>query len=61
MERKKKKTKHEFHFRFKETCDKNSPVYETSYLDGNQENSKLQIFQFFKEKEEKYLLWFEKH
>nr|QHE65543.1 hypothetical chloroplast RF1 [Peganum harmala]QWC55091.1 hypothetical chloroplast RF1 [Peganum nigellastrum] len=53
----KKKTKHEFHFHFKETCDKNSPVYETSYLDGNQENSKLEIF---KEKEEKYLLWFEK-
>ena len=53
----KKKTKHEFHFDFKETCDKNSPVYETSYLDGNQENSKLEIF---KEKEEKYLLWFEK-
>nr|YP_009364815.1 hypothetical chloroplast RF1 [Citrus reticulata]YP_009988400.1 hypothetical chloroplast RF19 [Citrus sunki]YP_010235570.1 hypothetical chloroplast RF19 [Citrus x clementina]YP_010460658.1 Ycf1 protein [Citrus nobilis]YP_010460746.1 Ycf1 protein [Citrus tangerina]YP_010863538.1 hypothetical chloroplast RF1 [Citrus unshiu x Citrus sinensis]YP_010863623.1 hypothetical chloroplast RF1 [(Citrus unshiu x Citrus sinensis) x Citrus reticulata]YP_010868746.1 hypothetical chloroplast RF1 [Citrus be len=57
----KKKTKHEFHLRFKETCDKNSPVYETSYLDGNQENSKLEIFQLFKEKkEEKYLLWFEK-
>nr|YP_009259845.1 hypothetical chloroplast RF19 [Leitneria floridana]ANC29247.1 hypothetical chloroplast RF19 [Leitneria floridana] len=53
----KKKTKHEFHFHFKETCDKNSPVYETSYLDGNQENSKLEIL---KEKEEKYLLWFEK-
>nr|YP_009364803.1 hypothetical chloroplast RF1 [Citrus reticulata]ARI49978.1 hypothetical chloroplast RF1 [Citrus reticulata] len=45
----KKKTKHEFHLRFKETCDKNSPVYETSYLDGNQENSKLEIFQLFKE------------
>nr|UCS09645.1 hypothetical protein RF1 [Dictamnus dasycarpus] len=56
----KKNTKHEFHFRFKETCDKNSPVYETSYLDGNQENSKLEIFNLFKEKEEKYLLWFEK-
>nr|YP_010027695.1 Ycf1 [Zanthoxylum oxyphyllum]QOS47861.1 Ycf1 [Zanthoxylum oxyphyllum] len=56
----KKKTKHEFHFRFKETCDKNSPVYETSYLDGNQKNSKLQIFKLFKEKKEKYLLWFEK-
>jgi len=41
--------------RFKETCDKNSPVYETSYLDGNQENSKFEIFQLFKEKkEEKY-------
>nr|YP_009333979.1 Ycf1 [Glycosmis pentaphylla]AOZ20932.1 Ycf1 [Glycosmis pentaphylla]BEV76695.1 Ycf1 protein [Glycosmis pentaphylla] len=55
----KKNTKHEFHLRFKETCDKNSPVYETSYLDGNQENSKFE--QLFKEKkEEKYLLWFEK-
>nr|BEV76968.1 Ycf1 protein [Micromelum minutum] len=54
----KKKTKHEFHLRFKETCEKNSPVYETSYLDGNQENSKFEIFQLFKEKkEEKFLLW----
>nr|YP_009750832.1 hypothetical protein RF1 [Casimiroa edulis]QIJ98195.1 hypothetical protein RF1 [Casimiroa edulis] len=56
----KKKTKHEFHFRFKETCEKNSPVYETSYLDGNQENSKLEILKLFKDKEEKFLLWFEK-
>nr|YP_010918279.1 Ycf1 [Chorilaena quercifolia]WAJ49131.1 Ycf1 [Chorilaena quercifolia] len=56
----KRKTKHEFHFRFKETCDKNSPVYESSYLDGNQEKSKFQIFQLLKEKEEKFLLWFEK-
>nr|YP_010571620.1 hypothetical protein RF1 [Stachyurus himalaicus]UZH32880.1 hypothetical protein RF1 [Stachyurus himalaicus] len=40
----KKKTKDEFHLHFKETCYKNSPVYETSYLD----------------KEDKYLLWFEK-
>nr|YP_009445201.1 hypothetical chloroplast RF1 [Bertholletia excelsa]ATV97905.1 hypothetical chloroplast RF1 [Bertholletia excelsa] len=31
----------EFHFHFKETCYKNSPIYEASYLDGNQENSKL--------------------
>nr|QJX65553.1 hypothetical protein RF1 [Cipadessa cinerascens] len=53
----KKKTKHEFHFHFKETCDKNSPVYETSYLAGNQENSKLEIL---KEKKRKSLLWFEK-
>nr|YP_009730554.1 Ycf1 [Ruta graveolens]QHU76899.1 Ycf1 [Ruta graveolens] len=52
----KKKTKHEFHFRFKETCDKNSPVYETSYLDGNPENSQLEILQ----NEEKSLLRFEK-
>nr|YP_009460130.1 hypothetical chloroplast RF1 [Tapiscia sinensis]AUT81269.1 hypothetical chloroplast RF1 [Tapiscia sinensis] len=51
----KKKTKDEFHFHFKETCYKNSPVYETSYLDGNQENSKLEIL---KKKED--LLWFEK-
>nr|YP_009673353.1 hypothetical chloroplast RF1 [Entandrophragma caudatum]QDF42704.1 hypothetical chloroplast RF1 [Entandrophragma caudatum] len=53
----KKKTKHEFHFHFKETCDKNSPVSETYYLDGNQENSKLEIF---KEKRATYTLWFEK-
>nr|YP_010759224.1 Ycf1 protein [Saxifraga daqiaoensis]WEY04425.1 Ycf1 protein [Saxifraga daqiaoensis] len=37
------KTKDEFHFNFNETCYKNSPVYETSDLDGNQENSKLEI------------------
>ncbi|THG05956.1 hypothetical protein TEA_008363 [Camellia sinensis var. sinensis] len=36
----KEKTKDEFHFHFKETCYKNSPIYEASYLDGNQENSK---------------------
>nr|YP_008994344.1 hypothetical chloroplast RF19 [Melianthus villosus]AGS13063.1 hypothetical chloroplast RF19 [Melianthus villosus] len=53
----KEKTKDEFHFHFKETSYKKSPVYETSYLDGNQENSKLEIF---KDKEDKYLLWFEK-
>nr|WAJ53714.1 Ycf1 [Philotheca spicata] len=56
----KKKKKHEFHFRFKETCDKNSPVYESSYLDGNQEKPKFEIFQLLKEKEEKFILWFEK-
>nr|YP_010918106.1 Ycf1 [Boronia ternata]WAJ48957.1 Ycf1 [Boronia ternata] len=61
----KEKTKHEFHFRFKETCDKNknSPVYESSYLDGNQENSKFKIFkiyQLFKEKEDNFILGFEK-
>nr|YP_010918365.1 Ycf1 [Crowea saligna]WAJ49821.1 Ycf1 [Crowea saligna] len=58
----KKKTKHEFHFRFKETCDKNSPVYESScsYLDGNQEKPKFEIFQLLKEKEDKFILWFEK-
>nr|YP_010411278.1 hypothetical chloroplast RF1 [Psilopeganum sinense]UQJ72657.1 hypothetical chloroplast RF1 [Psilopeganum sinense] len=49
------KAKHELHFRFKETCDKNSPVYETSYLNSHPENSKLEILQ-----EEISLLWFEK-
>ncbi|KAL5558141.1 hypothetical protein UlMin_034352 [Ulmus minor] len=53
----KEKTKDEFHF--KETRYKNRLVYETYYLDvdGNQENSKLEIF---KEKKDKDLLWFEK-
>ncbi|KAF9599033.1 hypothetical protein IFM89_033378 [Coptis chinensis] len=37
----KEKTKDEFNFHLKETYYKNSPVYENSYLDGNQENSKL--------------------
>nr|YP_011027511.1 hypothetical chloroplast RF19 [Sedum sediforme]WQN01846.1 hypothetical chloroplast RF19 [Sedum sediforme] len=46
----KEKTKDEFHFHFKETCYQNSPVYETSYLDGNQETSKLEIL---KKKEKK--------
>ena len=55
--KKKKKIKGEFHFRFKETYYKNRPVYETSYLDGNQESSKLEIL---KKKEDKYLLWIEK-
>lgn len=48
--KKKKKTKGEFHFRFKEAYYKNRPVYETSYLAGNQENSKLEIL---KKKEDK--------
>nr|YP_010374103.1 putative chloroplast RF19 [Navaea phoenicea]QTW91322.1 putative chloroplast RF19 [Navaea phoenicea] len=55
--KKKKKIKGELHFPFKETYYKNRPVYETSYLDGNQESSKLEIL---KKKEDKYLLWFEK-
>nr|WKK46714.1 Ycf1 protein [Cuphea hyssopifolia] len=42
-------------FNFKETFYKDNPVYQTSYLDGNKENSKLEIF-----KEDKYLLWLEK-
>nr|UQW90606.1 hypothetical chloroplast RF1 [Spyridium ulicinum]UQW92583.1 hypothetical chloroplast RF1 [Spyridium obovatum var. velutinum] len=51
----KEKTKDEFHF--KETRYKNRPVYETYYMDvdGNQENSKLEIFT-----EKKDLLWVEK-
>nr|YP_011030483.1 Ycf1 protein [Meconopsis paniculata]WNV62951.1 Ycf1 protein [Meconopsis paniculata] len=40
-------------FNFKETCYKNSPVYENTYLDGNQENSKLEILKL---KEDKDLL-----
>nr|YP_009669877.1 Ycf1 protein [Saltera sarcocolla]QCW95196.1 Ycf1 protein [Saltera sarcocolla] len=47
----KEKTRDEFHL--KETFYKDSPVSKTSYLDGNKENSKLEIF-----KEDK--LWFEK-
>ncbi len=39
----KKKRKGELHFGFKETYSKNRPVYETSYPDGNQESSKLEI------------------
>nr|UXO96508.1 Ycf1 [Toxicodendron vernicifluum] len=50
----KKKTKHKFNFHFKETCDKNSPVYETSYLDGNQENEKLEIVKEKVTNKEKY-------
>ena len=50
----KEKTKDEFHF--KETCYKNSPVYETSYLDGNQENSKLDILK----EDNKNKKWLEK-
>nr|QWE49918.1 hypothetical protein RF1 [Grielum grandiflorum] len=53
----KKKTKDKLYFHFKETYYKNSPFYETSYLDGNQENSKLKIEI---EKKDKYLLWFDK-
>nr|QWK45436.1 hypothetical chloroplast RF1 [Prunus salicina]QWK45861.1 hypothetical chloroplast RF1 [Prunus simonii]QWK45606.1 hypothetical chloroplast RF1 [Prunus salicina]QWK46031.1 hypothetical chloroplast RF1 [Prunus salicina]QWK46116.1 hypothetical chloroplast RF1 [Prunus salicina] len=50
----KEKTKDQFHF--KETRYKNRPVYETYYLDGNQEqeNSKLEIFK------KSDLFWFEK-
>nr|QFQ49032.1 hypothetical chloroplast RF1 [Memecylon ligustrifolium] len=47
----KEKTRDESHL--KETVYKDSPVSKTSYLDGNKENSKLEVL-----KEEK--LWFEK-
>nr|YP_009265825.1 hypothetical chloroplast RF1 [Maranthes glabra]ANJ20055.1 hypothetical chloroplast RF1 [Maranthes glabra] len=53
----KEKTKDEFHFHFKETCYKNRPVYETFYLDGNQDNSKLEILL---DKKSKNRFWFEK-
>nr|YP_010996121.1 hypothetical chloroplast RF1 [Trollius yunnanensis]WOZ19749.1 hypothetical chloroplast RF1 [Trollius yunnanensis] len=62
----KEKTKDEFNFHFKETYYKNSPVYENSYLDGNQENWKLK---FLIKKEKNIfnfnfnlflLFWFEK-
>nr|YP_009698083.1 Ycf1 [Cornus peruviana]QEJ85090.1 Ycf1 [Cornus peruviana] len=57
----KEKTTDEFHFHFKETCYQNSPISETSYLDGNQENSKLKILENKeKEEEKKYLFLFEK-
>jgi hypothetical protein len=52
---KKEKTNDEFHF--KETRYKNRPIYETSYLDGNEENLKLDIFKEIKDKE---IFWFEK-
>nr|WBU14442.1 Ycf1 protein [Coleotrype natalensis] len=44
----KEKTKHEFHFHFKDTCYKDSPVYEDSYLDTYQDN-----WEFGRLKEEK--------
>nr|QFV19939.1 hypothetical chloroplast RF19 [Macrosolen tricolor] len=51
----KEKTKDELHF--KATCYKKKPVYETSYLDENKDNLKLEIR---KNKEDKSVLWFEK-
>nr|YP_009668790.1 Ycf1 protein [Microlicia cogniauxiana]QCW93552.1 Ycf1 protein [Microlicia cogniauxiana] len=47
----KEKTRDEFHL--KETVYKDSPVYQTSYLDGNKENSKLEVLK-------EYKFWFEK-
>ncbi|WOL19713.1 hypothetical protein Cni_G28515 [Canna indica] len=52
----KEKTKHEFHFHFKNTCYKDSPVYKDSYLDTYQDNCELGRLQ----KNEKTFFRFEK-
>nr|YP_010549477.1 Ycf1 [Anubias barteri]UYL25879.1 Ycf1 [Anubias barteri]UYL25963.1 Ycf1 [Anubias barteri] len=52
----KEKTKDEFHFNFKETCYKDSPVYEDSYLNRYQEQELWEL----ESKEDKNLFWFEK-
>nr|QHN54415.1 Ycf1 [Calla palustris] len=54
----KEKTRDEFHFNFKETCYKDSPVYEDSYsyLNRYQEQELLEL----ESKEDKNLFWFEK-
>nr|WEL32535.1 hypothetical protein RF1 [Archontophoenix sp. M_XM164] len=54
----KEKTKGEFHFHFKETCYKDSPVYEDSYLDTYQDNWELGRLK--EEKNEKTYFCFEK-
>nr|YP_010853950.1 hypothetical protein RF1 [Borassus madagascariensis]WGM63933.1 hypothetical protein RF1 [Borassus madagascariensis] len=54
----KEKTKGEFHFHFKETCYKDSPVYEDSYLDRYQDNWELGRLK--EEKNEKTSFCFEK-
>nr|AZP74261.1 Ycf1 [Astelia pumila] len=54
----KEKTKDEFHFHFKETCYKDSSVYEDSYLDRYQDNWELGRLK--EEKNEKTYLKFEK-
>nr|YP_009248408.1 hypothetical chloroplast RF19 [Hanguana malayana]AMW66460.1 hypothetical chloroplast RF19 [Hanguana malayana] len=54
----KEKTKHEFHFHFKDTCYKDSPVYEDSYLDTYKDNWELGRLK--EEKNEKTFLCFEK-
>nr|YP_010285570.1 hypothetical chloroplast RF19 [Sparganium emersum]UKS07318.1 hypothetical chloroplast RF19 [Sparganium emersum] len=54
----KEKTKDEFHFQFKETSYKDSPVYEDSYLDTYQDNWELGRLK--EEKNEKDYFWFEK-
>jgi hypothetical protein len=55
---KKEKTKDEFHFQFKETSYKDSPVYEDSYLDTYQDNWELRRLK--EDKNEKAYFWFEK-
>nr|AHI87586.1 hypothetical chloroplast RF1 [Chionographis japonica] len=54
----KEKTKDEFNFHFKETCYKDSPVYEDSYLDGYQDNWELGRLK--EQKKKKTYLRFEK-
>nr|YP_009689479.1 hypothetical chloroplast RF1 [Ypsilandra yunnanensis]QEL51989.1 hypothetical chloroplast RF1 [Ypsilandra yunnanensis] len=54
----KEKTKDEFYFHFKETCYKDSPVYEDSYLDGYQDNWELGRLK--EQKNKKTYLRFEK-
>nr|AGE93514.1 hypothetical chloroplast RF19 [Xiphidium caeruleum] len=54
----KEKTKHEFHFHFKDTPYKDSPVYEDSYLDRYQDNWELGRLK--EEKNEKTFFCFEK-
>nr|QHN54667.1 Ycf1 [Schismatoglottis calyptrata] len=54
----KEKTKDEFHFNFKETHYKDSPVYEDSYLNRYQEKALFELE--LESKEEKNLFWFEK-
>nr|YP_010913211.1 hypothetical protein RF1 [Viridantha plumosa]WIL89400.1 hypothetical protein RF1 [Viridantha plumosa] len=54
----KEKTKDEFHFHFKETCYKDSPVHEDSYLDTYQGNWELGRLK--EEKNENTFFWFEK-
>nr|YP_009228821.1 Ycf1 [Metanarthecium luteoviride]ALS19929.1 Ycf1 [Metanarthecium luteoviride] len=56
----KEKTKDEFHFHFKETCYKDSPVYEDSYLDGYQDNWELGRLKEEKKEKTFFSLWFEK-
>nr|YP_008999908.1 hypothetical chloroplast RF19 [Petrosavia stellaris]AGY95360.1 hypothetical chloroplast RF19 [Petrosavia stellaris] len=56
----KEKKKDEIHFNFKETCYKDSPVYEDSYLDGYQDNWELERLKEEKNEKTDFFLWFEK-